>query len=180
MSKRKGYVVLYGNKDIAHHRVVNGCHNATLPESLSKYVGARYGAELKTLLSDKARSERAAIMNSDVFGFINRRAPARRIVAWMNRVKVHNRSDFKLLEVGEFPRVVKPVKHWDIVRQHRNVDANGKALTKWTAPVLWITGIAVREEARARAGGYTTEWNRDAGEAGLSEQFKFKAVAVYA
>ncbi|QVR48675.1 hypothetical protein [Stenotrophomonas phage BUCT609] len=182
MSNRKAYIIgafrtdrgVTKLSDVLWHSTVQRYNNESHPtESVS-------GARLLTM-SDKLKS-RDVILNTN-YGVILRRAHARKILAAAQQdAGTWGRGiSFRIIEVGEFDRTVRPVKHWNIERQHRNVDATGqkvKVLGPWSKPVLWTTGYPLREEARAEAkaleemyAGYVVS---------VGEQFKFTAVPVYA
>lgn len=170
--KRKGYIILYRSDDVTTTATLEG---QVLPEGLTKFVDLITGADLRPMLSPEEQVQRKHIHDSEVFALITRRAPARRIVQLMRERRVHGHDQFKLLEVGDFNRNVRPVKHWNIFRSKRLI---GKG-NKWEHDVMpYARGIKLRDEARTEAAGYTDQWASRFGAA--TYEYKFTAKAVYA
>lgn len=176
MSKpRKGYIITFDTNDHVHVQTLS--IQIELPDGLRKFVDRIYGTDLAPLLSIGDRVKRSPVGID--YALITRRAAARRIVQLLNEQRILGRSDYKLTEIGVFDRSVRPVSHWNVMRQYRNVDAHGKALTKWGSPIEWDTGIDTRDEARRIAADQYEEHQKP-GRLMSSERVKFTVVPVYA
>lgn len=132
----------------------------------------------RTLLND---SGKYVTVRGDAAIF-PRRALARRALVkikgtdWARRQGVDN---IRIVEIGEFQRDVRPVKHWNIVRKHRLKGRmpNGKARAWNTDNYAYNTGFSLRSKARKEAKILTESFNRNAS---MQHQYKFIAVPVYA
>lgn len=109
----------------------------------------------------------------------SRRAVVRRalqkIRALDSRWSRNHAEHLRIVEIGEFKRDVRPVKHWNIESKYRK---RGKVLGRarpWSESGVWSRGIQLREEARKIAADLTESHKTD----GLHE-IKFRAVPVYA
>lgn len=172
---RKQYVIGYKHDDLLHSTVKR---EEYLPAGLLKFVDVVQGADLLPVLPIKAQTERRPSMTQE-YAVITRRAAARRIVQHLKATKYHNHDEFSLIEVGVFNRTVRPVSHWNVMRQWRTVDGRGKPLGKWSAPTEWDTGNATREEARSIAAARLEEHQKP-GRLLSTERVKFTVVPVYA
>lgn len=169
--KRKQYVITYMSSDIAGHGTVTS--ERAVPEGLRKFIDSISGDDLKVLLPVAEQVQRTDIYGTAQYALITRRAAARRLVQVLREARTHGHDQYKLIEVGEFKREVKPVKHWNIERSYRDV---GKG-NKWVHDTMpYARGIQLREDARQIAARYQQEYNA----ALPTRQYKFRAVAVYA
>lgn len=175
-ASRKQYAITYMGSDMAGFGTVM---SAGLPEGLVKFIDSISGNDLRARLPPGEQVQRAKVYPSAQYALITRRAAARRIVQLLREKKHHWHDQYKLIEVGEFSRTVRPVSHWNVMRQYRNVDARGKAITKWTQPTEWDTGNATREEARSIAATRYEEHQKP-GVLMSTERVKFTVVPVYA
>lgn len=183
MSKRKAYVIgtFYTDRSGASE-----LHDIFWIGTVERYNEGSDGLATVTgaALLTMGKNLDAKDVRADIeYGVIARRARARKILAAANADASTwgYGYSFRIIEVGDFERNVRPVKHWNIERSHRNVDANGKkvkVLGPWSKPVLWTTGYPLREEARAEAKALTELYAGYAVTTG--EQFKFTVVPVYA
>lgn len=173
-ASRKQYVIGYRHDDLLHTSARSERH---VPAGLLKFIDVMLGEDMLPLLPVKAQTERRPSW-AQSYAVITRRAAARRIVQHLKATKYHNHDEFTLIEIGVFNRTVRPVSHWNVMRQYRTVDGRGKA-GKWTEPTEWDTGNATREEARSIAATRLEE-HQQPGRLLSTERAKFTVVPVYA
>lgn len=120
------------------------------------------------------RNLRANAEEHRVYGGVSRRAVARRIRDSL-QASIGTYWSIRIIEVGDFGRETRPVKHWNVERLYRP-KVKGKQQPWELSPTPYLTGIALRQDARAQARALNKNYNSDA----AFRQYKFRAVPVYA
>lgn len=173
MSNRKRYIIINMKPQTL------GCGKPVILAGGEDCVLADSGEDHAILTREEAlplRDKYGMSYNGAVFA---RRAVARRA---LRKIRALDRSwvrengeHLRIVEIGEFKRDVRPVKHWNIESKYRK---RGKVLGRarpWIESGVWSRGIQLREEARKIAADLTESHKTD----GLHE-IKFRAVPVYA
>ncbi|UFI08401.1 hypothetical protein [Stenotrophomonas phage vB_SmaS_P15] len=107
------------------------------------------------------------------YGAVSRRALARRLRDKL-QASIGTYWNIKIIEVGDFSRETRPVKHWNIERKRR-LRGTREAWVADTAP--YLRGYEVREQARADAKAQQDSWNDSDSD---RYEYRFTAVPVYA
>lgn len=119
------------------------------------------------------RNLRANAEEHRVYGGVSRRAVARRIRDSL-QASIGSYWSIRIIEVGDFSRETRPVKHWNIERKRR-LRGTREAWVADTAP--YLRGYEVREQARADAKAQQDSWNDSDSD---RYEYRFTAVPVYA
>lgn len=109
-----------------------------------------------------------------VYGGVSRRAVARKVRDKL-QASVGPYWSIRIIEVGDFGRETRPVKHWNVERKRR-LRGTREAWVADTTP--YTRGYEIREQARTDARDLQRSWNEEA--TGDRFEYRFTAVPVYA
>lgn len=173
MSKRKLYVITYGDKDLLDTSWIGSpLLRKNAPEGYEKYTTTLTTEDIP----EHVKKGRVHLGNKTMG--ITRRAAARAIRrAFINADQWGrpNREEFfRIIEIGDFKREVRAVKHWNIECNIRKTLVGGKP-GKWMGYNTHHVGIPTREDAREKC-AYLSEVSNYGDP--LFE-YKYRAVPVY-